>query len=156
MFCPTVVTLLALPHPFLPFRSSPQSAEVAISKMNGFSLLGKPIKANWAIKKGKSQTVEEIANQSSPHNSTVYIGNLSRTVSGLCVWRDVGCVGVWVWGLWVWVCGCMWVWMCVDACGCGCVGACVWGLWVCGRMWVWVWVGAGVCTCVRMHALCVC
>ena len=96
--------------PFLP--SSPKSAEVAISKMNGFSLLGKPIKANWAIKKGKSQTVEEIANQSSPHNSTVYIGNLSRTVSGMyvCVER--------VWGV------CMaWVGCIVD--GWECMGVCM-------------------------------
>jgi RNA recognition motif-containing protein len=54
-----------------------ESAELSISKMNGYLMYGKPIKANWAIKKGKPHSFEEVTLQSSRHNSTIYIGNLA-------------------------------------------------------------------------------
>lgn len=57
-----------------------EDAEKAMREMKGAQLKGRLIRTNWAARKAtpqtKPQTMEEIARQTSPYNSTVYVGNL--------------------------------------------------------------------------------
>lgn len=59
-----------------------EDAERAMKEMKGQQLKGRNIRTNWAARKAttpqttKQLSMEEIARQASPYNSTVYVGNL--------------------------------------------------------------------------------
>ncbi|XP_065177412.1 nucleolysin TIAR-like [Sycon ciliatum] len=64
-----------------------QEAQAAIDRMNGQVIGQRPVRTNWATRRinqrdvgGKVLNFEEVSQQSSPYNLTVYIGNL---VSGV-------------------------------------------------------------------------
>nr|KAJ3418111.1 hypothetical protein HK105_000327 [Polyrhizophydium stewartii] len=72
---------------FVAFRER-KDAERAISEMNGEWLGNRPIRCNWANQKSQPEhstthtlTYEAVAAESSPFNTTVYVGNLAPGTS---------------------------------------------------------------------------
>jgi nucleolysin TIA-1/TIAR len=76
---------------FVAFKDK-SDAEDALRRMNGVYVGSRQIRVNWANHKTNSKvqarfstggTYEEIFAQSSPFNTTVYVGNLAHSVAGL-------------------------------------------------------------------------
>jgi len=67
---------------FVAFRSK-EDAQRALTEMNGEWLGNRAIRCNWANQKTEQQNVDlsTVLNQTSPTNTTVYVGNLSMEVT---------------------------------------------------------------------------
>ena len=84
-----IVTQKSKGYGFVAFKEK-SDAEDALRRMNGVYVGSRQIRVNWANHRTHSRShskfqgmsFEEVYAQSSPFNTTVYVGNLNNSVSG--------------------------------------------------------------------------